>query len=67
MKEKSYSDKCAICLRGRRSPDGRSVLCARRGVVEPDYCCRSFRYDPLKREPMAAPKPSEHSPDEFSL
>lgn len=67
MKEKSYSDKCEICLRGRPAPDGKHLLCFRKGVVEPDFHCRGFKYDPLKRKPVRPAPMTEHTRDEFAL
>ena len=46
--------RCAYCARGTQLEEG-SVLCAKRGVVDPAGHCRSFRYDPLKRVP---PRPA---------
>ncbi len=44
------------------SPD--EMLCRKRGVVSAGYCCRAFRYDPLKRDPGTPLKiPSEKLPD----
>ncbi len=58
--------KCALCEIGRLSPDGKTVLCVNRGVMQPDDCCRKFRYDPLKREPIM-PKMTSHDKSEFEL
>jgi len=33
------------------------VLCSRRGIVNADFSCRRFSYDPLKRHPKPFPKP----------
>lgn len=33
------------------------VLCSRRGIVNADFSCRRFSYDPLKRKPKPFPKP----------
>lgn len=54
--EKKIEPRCAYCQRGA-TLNGDSVLCIRRGVVSPDWHCKSFRYDPLKRVPPRPPAP----------
>lgn len=53
---------CAYCLKG-----GCGEKCEQRAEQKNRYCCRNFRYDPLKRvpsRPVAPVKPPEGS---FSL
>ncbi|MCR5484232.1 MAG: hypothetical protein K6F09_01440 [Clostridiales bacterium] len=59
--------KCRHCEYGRLTPDGETVLCIKRGIMEADSSCRSFSYDPLKRIPRKAPKIPEYSADDFSI
>lgn len=54
--EKKYPKKCANCFYGRMPLDGVSVLCEKKGVVDPETSCRHYKYDPLKRIP---PKPMQ--------
>ena len=42
---------CAYCLHGSTAADPKMILCKRKGVVSPYYCCRKFSYDPLMRIP----------------
>ena len=42
---------CRYCERAKTLSDPDTMLCGRRGVVPAGYCCRRFRYDPLKRTP----------------
>lgn len=71
MKRKLYGEAvepaCEYCAHGRPSKDGKSILCERHGVLPPDYRCRRFRYDPLKRKPRPAPELPRFSPEDFSL
>lgn len=71
MRQKLYGNHidpaCEVCQHGRRSADGRAVLCARKGVVPLYYHCRKFQYDPLKRDPPRRPKRPSHTADEFTL
>ena len=53
--KKENEPACKYCARGKKSADSKSVLCMKKGIVSPDFSCRSFKYDPLKREPYAAP------------
>lgn len=34
---------------GTPTKDGGAILCARCGVVAPEYFCKKFRYDPISR------------------
>ena len=71
MRQKLYGNRvtpaCETCLHGHRSFDGKVVLCPRRGAMPLYEKCRKYEYDPLKRVPRRAPKPAEHSAEEFSL
>lgn len=59
---------CAYCVFGALAPDGKMILCSRRGVVSPYYSCRRFRYDPLMRVPrrqeLPLPDPKDFTLDE---
>ena len=46
---------CRNCVHGHLSQTGGKILCPRRGIVAPDYSCRKYRYDPLKRVPRRLP------------
>lgn len=58
---------CVYCAVGKLSCDGESVLCVKKGVMQPDSHCRAFRYDPLKRVPQEKPQLPSFGADEFSL
>lgn len=60
--------RCEYCLIGKLSADGDKVLCPKKGVMDRDFSCKKFRYDPLKRVPEAKkPFMPEFSPDDFTL
>jgi hypothetical protein len=67
LNAKEHTPACAYCLHGRLSPDKRSILCVKRGVVALDYACRRYEYDPLKRQPRRAPTLPTFSPEDFEL
>ncbi|MEA4813583.1 MAG: hypothetical protein VB112_01565 [Oscillospiraceae bacterium] len=65
---KKIEPRCAYCEKGSRVGE-REVACIRHGVVPPEFYCRAFKYDPLKRVP---PRPvrlktDNLSPDNFKL
>lgn len=65
---KQMERSCQYC-RYSTKLDEETLLCAKKGVVEPCGDCRKFRYDPFKRVP---PKPkaldfSKYEEDDFSL
>ena len=58
---------CKYCAVGQLSCDGASVLCVKKGVMQPDSHCRAFTYDPLKRVPRPKPKLPDYSAEDFSI
>ena len=62
----SIAPSCSYCAFGSPAPDGKMVLCSRRGVVSPYYSCRRFRYDPLLRVPHRQELPLM-DPTDFTL
>ena len=71
MHQKLYGNRiesaCAYCRHGKRTADGRAVLCMHKGVVPLYHHCRHYEYDPLRRIPAAAPPMQTHTEDEFFL
>ncbi|MBQ7638033.1 MAG: hypothetical protein IJS90_03935 [Clostridia bacterium] len=59
--------KCAYCVFGEITADGKNVLCPKKGVMQPDGSCKKFSYDPLKREPERPARLPEFSSEDFSL
>ncbi|MBQ7938859.1 MAG: hypothetical protein IJ281_00580 [Clostridia bacterium] len=53
MKKKSpeLEKLCKFCERASSLNDPDRMLCHKKGVVSAGYSCRSFSYDPLKRDP----------------
>ena len=65
---KSIEPKCAYCQRGKAiEPD--TILCIKKGSMEPGDSCPAFRYDPLKRVPPRPITPdfSRLKDEDFSL
>ena len=44
---------CIYCEHGRKIMATDDIICAKKGIVRPDYCCRKFKYTPLNRIPPA--------------
>lgn len=65
---KNIEPMCAYCSRSSELNE-EELSCPRKGVVSPDYHCRRFSYDPLKRVPAAPALPdfSRFSDEEFEL
>lgn len=59
--------KCEYCKNGSVSADGKHVLCAKTGVLDLDYSCKKFVYDPLKRTPRRMNDTLEFTPEDFEL
>ena len=53
---------CKYCEAAETLSDPDAMLCRKYGVVKASFCCRRFRYDPLKRAPRRPardPSPTE--------
>ena len=46
---------CCYCENATLINDENNVLCSKKGIVNNDYKCRKFVYDPLKRKPRPLP------------
>lgn len=58
---------CLYCAKARTSVRPGVMLCTKKGIVDPDFSCRGFEYDPIKRIPHGRAKPMTFSQDDFSL
>ena len=50
---KKIERSCSYCVHSTCLEDG-SILCAKKGMKEPDDKCLRFKYDPCKRIPAKA-------------
>ncbi len=67
LNKKEISPSCSYCAYGKCAPDGETVLCKKKGIVEKDSACKKFTYDVLKRQPKRPKKLETFNPDDFSL
>ena len=65
--KKKYAAVCENCLHGRLSPDEQTVLCVKKGIVQPDGTCRRYSYDPLKRRPKKPLLIEQADPSDLTL
>ena len=63
LNKKEISPSCSYCAHGKLSPDGETVLCKKKGIVEKDFACRKFVYDVLKRQPKRPKKLEKFNPE----
>lgn len=66
-KNAAISPKCAYCAYGRSAPDGLTVLCPKKGIMDAGSACRKYKYDILKRQPMRRPPLQAFQPEDFEL
>lgn len=65
---KKQKPACEYCQHGRLSPEKDSILCIKKGIMQLNSSCSSFKYDPLKRKPRRKPViNSDFSPEDFKL
>ncbi len=65
--KKDISASCSYCTHGRIAPNKESILCKKSGLVDLDYSCKKFKYDPLKRQPTRPRPITTFDEEEFSL
>ena len=58
---------CAYCSKGSVTADKKNILCLKKGIVSPDYHCRRFKYDPLRRIPKIPPELEKFTAEDFSI
>ena len=58
---------CSYCVHGKLSPNKESILCVKAGIVDLDYSCKKFKYDPLKRQPRRPKAIDKFDASDFSL
>ena len=51
LKSEKAEKLCKYCENSTEVALSGDMLCAKKGVVSPDYKCRKFVYDPFKRTP----------------
>ena len=69
-KEKDTEDRpqiCRFCEKATLLDGGNQALCKHRGIVSPEYKCRKFSYDPLKRVPKAMPHIPQYEKEDLLL
>ncbi len=63
-----YRKECQYCEHGMLSYDETVVLCPKKGMMPPDFVCKKYVYDPLKRKPMKSKTPAHtFTAEEFQL
>ena len=64
---KKIEPACAYCVHAYGGEDD-SIICTKKGIMQPWQRCRSFAYDPLKRKPEPPlPPVTTVPPDSFRL
>lgn len=65
---KKIERSCSYCQHGTAMNDGQ-ILCAKKGIVVPEFSCRKFVYNPCKRIPpkMKALDVDKYDEIDFSL
>lgn len=67
IENKKYEKACHNCFYGRMPKDNESVLCEKKGNVDPYGKCRHYQYDPLKRKPDRLVVSKDFDENDFKL
>ncbi len=55
-KDRDIPECCEYCRFASAVSVTEDMLCEKKGIVSPEYVCRKFVYDPLKRVPRKPPE-----------
>ena len=58
---------CKYCLFGAEIGNDGEIACRKHGITDSLDSCRSYKYDPLKREPEQSKIDTEYTPEDFSI
>ena len=64
---KKLTRPCKYCLYSTELNFTKEVLCKKRGISDSDGCCRHYKYDPLKREPVRQTIDKEYTKEDFEI
>lgn len=64
---KKIPHSCAWCIHGKPSDYTDEVFCSKRGMTNKNDSCHSYKYDPLKRNPVKARPADGYSAEDFKL
>lgn len=67
LNKKSIPPACEYCAHGTKAPDGKTILCAKKGVMRYNSSCRKYVYDPLKRQPKLPMELPQFDASDFEL
>ena len=61
------AERCEYCRSARPIMGGKEIVCKYKGICSPFDRCRSYKYDPLKREPVIGDIGRNFDPDDLKL
>ena len=64
---KKDNRRCCCCENSIVSEHLREVFCTKKGVMDPNDCCRKFKYDVLKRIPNTVSPKKDFKKEDFSI
>ncbi len=63
----NVAPKCEYCKNGVPAADGEHILCEKMGILDFNFVCKKYVYDPLKRTPRRPTEAMEFTEDDFKL
>lgn len=64
---KKLAHACKYCRYATSLNFTDEVICKKKGISDPNGCCRHYKYDPLKRQPERIILKSDFSKDDFQI
>ena len=67
MNENIIEKKCCYCEHAKPIHDTTGYICKKKGVVNYNFTCKKFAFDPIKLSPVLPAKISPFSPVDFEF
>ena len=64
---KNIIPRCEYCVHGKKINELDEILCRKRGITHPTDSCKSYKYNPLNRNPDEIKISDDYSPEDFSI
>ncbi|MBQ9941126.1 MAG: hypothetical protein IJO74_06270 [Clostridia bacterium] len=66
-KDTRFDCCCYLCEYSTKVLDGEHYLCKKKGIVSPEFVCKSFIFDPLKKDISVRIVPQNFDPGDFII
>lgn len=65
--KKNIKPDCKYCVFSSYLSNSENLICIKQGLIDTNYSCKKFKYEPLKRKPYLINIQKNYSKTDFSL